>query len=90
MSPDRRLPVGAEVLEGGAHFRVWAPRHNDVAVVLESGSAAGEHGLNSEPDGYFSAHIAGVAAGDRYRFRLGAAGTFPDPCLLYTSPSPRD
>ena len=88
MSPDRRLPVGAEVLEGGAHFRVWAPRHNDVAVVLESGRAAGEHGLNSEPDGYFSAHIAGVAAGDRYRFRLGAAGTFPDPASRYQPDGP--
>ena len=35
--PDRCLPIGAEILPtgGGAHFRVWAPRRNQVEVVLE-------------------------------------------------------
>ena len=34
----RRLPVGAEVVPGGGvHFRVWAPRHRSVEVVLEGG-----------------------------------------------------
>ena len=35
MPHPRRLPIGAEVQpEGGAHFRVWAPRRKRVVVVL--------------------------------------------------------
>ena len=38
--PQRRLPVGAEILPSGeAHFRVWAPRRRAVEVVLEGGGA---------------------------------------------------
>ena len=34
----RRLPVGAETgVEGGVHFRVWAPLRSQVRAVLESG-----------------------------------------------------
>jgi len=29
------MPVGAEVLAGGTHFRVWAPRRRRVEVVIE-------------------------------------------------------
>src|SRR3954471_22938840 len=31
----RRLPIGAEVSGEGAHFRVWAPGHHRVEVVIE-------------------------------------------------------
>ena len=32
----RRLPIGAEPAPGGGvHFRVWAPKRQDVAVELE-------------------------------------------------------
>src|SRR5690349_21332183 len=51
----RRLPVGAEVLpEGGAHFRVWAPRRRRVAIVLERG---GEFYLEAEANGYFAGRV---------------------------------
>jgi maltooligosyltrehalose trehalohydrolase len=75
----RRLPVGAEVGDGGAQFRVWAPHHRRVNVVVETGPAAGEHPLEPEPNGYFSRSVAGARAGDLYRFRLGGKGLFPDP-----------
>jgi maltooligosyltrehalose trehalohydrolase len=83
----RRLPVGAEVADGGVHFRVWAPRHRHAAVVLESGVAAGTHELTAEPGGYFSAHTGGAAAGDRYRFRLGT-DLFPDPASRFQPEGP--
>jgi maltooligosyltrehalose trehalohydrolase len=84
----RRLAVGAEVSEGGVHFRVWAPRHSSVAAVLESGGAAGEHPLEAERDGYFSGLVKGAATGDRYRFRLGDAGAFPDPASRFQPDGP--
>ncbi|MDP4173566.1 MAG: malto-oligosyltrehalose trehalohydrolase [Bacteroidota bacterium] len=35
----RKLPVGAEILdEGGVHFRVWAPGHKKLEVVIENNS----------------------------------------------------
>jgi maltooligosyltrehalose trehalohydrolase len=70
----RRLPVGAELQPGGgAHFRVWCPDRPDVAVVVERSSGGTcETRLCSEPKGYAAACVAGVAAGDRYRFRIGA------------------
>jgi maltooligosyltrehalose trehalohydrolase len=72
----RRYPVGAEFLEDGVSFRVWAPVHDRVAVVLKDG----EHPLAEDRDGYFSATIPGVADGDRYQFRLGDDPTlYPDP-----------
>ena len=35
MTHPRRLPVGAEPAPEGVHFRVWAPDHTTVRVVVE-------------------------------------------------------
>src|SRR5205807_5632248 len=66
----RRLPVGAEVLpDHGVHFRVWAPRRQRVAVVLEGGTDyrldnyALTVELTSEGNGYFSGQVAHAQAG---------------------------
>ena len=71
---------------GGVHYRVWAPRHRAVAVVLEGGPGAGTGGrevavaLGAEEGGYFAGTAAGAGAGTLYRFRLGGgAGLVPDP-----------
>ncbi len=76
----RRRPVGAEVVPGvGVHFRVWAPRHRAVEVVIEGGPGARAGGtvavaLEAEPDGYFAGTAPGAGAGTLYRFRLGGEG----------------
>ena len=75
MSVRRRLPVGAEVREGGAHFRVWAPQSKRVAVRLGD---AGEVALSAEADGYWSGYIKEARAGMLYRYRLDS-GSYPDP-----------
>ena len=69
----RRLPVGAELQPGGgAHFRVWCPDHPDVAVVVDRAHGGrSETPLQREAGGYASGCVSGVAAGDRYRFRIG-------------------
>ena len=75
----RRMPIGAEVMEGGTHFRVWAPRRNRVDVVLEQEGEPLICPLEREPDGYFSGLIEEAKAGDRYRLRLDEQnGWYPD------------
>jgi maltooligosyltrehalose trehalohydrolase len=90
MPEQRRLPVGAEVLGGGVHFRVWAPAHRQVTVALATGRARGDHALTAEPGGYFAGAVAGAAAGDLYRFVLdGAATRLPDPASRFQPDGPQ-
>jgi maltooligosyltrehalose trehalohydrolase len=81
----RRLPVGAEVLQqGGVHFRVWAPRRQQVAVVIETDVRPEAPALTvmlmPEGNGYFSGVVPSAGAGTFYRYRLEEeAGVYPDP-----------
>ena len=84
----RRLPIGAEVSGAGAHFRVWAPKHEEVAVVLRRGADERRVPLEHEPDGYQSGFVEGAAAGDRYWFELGTDGRFPDPASRFQPEGP--
>jgi maltooligosyltrehalose trehalohydrolase len=88
----RRYPIGAEALpNGGAHFRVWAPRRRSVAVVFEGGPGhdAGDLEMEQEPSGYFSGTAAEAAHGSLYRFRLDGGETlFPDPASRFQPEGP--
>ena len=84
MSTERRLPIGAEPTGSGTHFRVWAPLHRTVAVVLESGS----HTLTPEPGGYFAGQVSDARVGDRYRYLLDGTGPFPDPVSRFQPEGP--
>jgi maltooligosyltrehalose trehalohydrolase len=88
MFADRRLPIGAETIGAGCHFRMWAPGHRRATVILESGTARGEHVLAPEPDGYFSGTVAGAGAGDRYRYRLDGGHALPDPASRFQPEGP--
>src|SRR5581483_7606609 len=87
----RRLPIGAELIEDGVHFRVWAPRSRRVAVEVQSSPSARARPrveeLHPEPGGYFSARLSGIGAGARYRFRLDS-GSFPDPASRFQPEGP--
>ncbi|NVJ27540.1 malto-oligosyltrehalose trehalohydrolase [Myxococcus sp. AM011] len=74
--------LGAWVEAGPkVRWRVWAPSHERVEVVLHD--ARGEPGrvlpMTAERDGYFSAVLEGQGAGVRYKLRVDGAGPFPDP-----------
>jgi len=84
----RRLAVGAEVTGGGVHFRVWAPKHEQVEVVIESGAAAGNYTLRAEVNGFFAGFVQRAGAGDRYRYRLDGDKPFPDPASRYQPDGP--
>jgi maltooligosyltrehalose trehalohydrolase len=94
----RRLPVGAELADGGVHFRVWAPDRERVEVTWCGGprAAGAEARASRRPvalaretaGGYFAGFAAGAAAGDLYRFRLDGGDDFPDPASRFQPDGP--
>lgn len=72
------LRPGATPLPGDrTAFRVWAPRHERVAVLIEDRLA---HDLGPPDDrGYFAGVVADVPAGSRYRYLLSDELERPDP-----------
>ncbi|HEX7507693.1 MAG TPA: malto-oligosyltrehalose trehalohydrolase, partial [Polyangia bacterium] len=77
-SVSRRLAQGAEIIEGGVHFRVWAPGLRKVCVVIQSTSDV--YTLLPEEHGYWSVVVPGIGSGTRYQYRLDdAMEGLPDP-----------
>jgi len=79
----RRFPIGAELVDGGVHFRVWAPARTTVAVVI----GGDEHALEREDGGYFSG-IVRAGAGALYKFSLDGGDAFPDPASRFQPEGP--
>nr|WP_295833362.1 malto-oligosyltrehalose trehalohydrolase [uncultured Azospirillum sp.] len=83
----RRWPIGVELLPGGAHARVWAPKAGRVELVTEPDGQA--TALEREGNGYFSGAVPGLAAGGLYRFRLdGGDMLYPDPMSRFQPEGP--
>jgi len=81
----RRRAVGAELTPAGTDFRVWAPAHSAVSVVIDGS----DHPLDREADGHFRGVVATARAGTRYRFRLdGDEATYPDPASRFQPDGP--
>jgi len=89
----RRYPIGAELIgRNQTHFRVWAPKADDVDLVLEESAKKDAkrtfHALEREEGGYFSGS-ADVGAGALYRFRVNKAEHFhPDPASRFQPQGP--
>ena len=85
----RRRTIGAELSDGGVSFRVWAPAHTSVHVVLEDAGGHDEHRLKSDGDGYFAGIVGGLDAGTLYRYRLGDdRALYPDPASRFQPEGP--
>ncbi|HEV7876651.1 malto-oligosyltrehalose trehalohydrolase [Bradyrhizobium sp.] len=69
---------GVRLTSDGATFRLWAPAAKRVDVLLDKPQA-----LRRGDDGWFSADIAGIQAGTRYRFRIDDAVDIPDPASAF-------
>ena len=78
-------PVGGQLQEGGAAFRVWANKHQDVLVRINNNN---EYRLSAEADGFFSGFVPNVRAGDIYKFVLGEQDSFPDPASRFQPEGP--
>lgn len=76
----RRYPVGAEYTKKGVHFRVWAPDHSKVHLVLSN--PAQEISMKKEKRGYFSVVVQHLEKGSLYKFKLGTK-SYPDPASRY-------
>jgi maltooligosyltrehalose trehalohydrolase len=84
-SSTRRQPIGAEVVGDGTSFRVWAPAHREVSVVIDGV----DHATQAEDGGYFQTVVEGAGAGTRYRFRVeGKDETYPDPASRFQPDGP--
>lgn len=84
MDWERRYPIGAEMTQEGVHFRVWAPDHDQVSLILERSDAPQEClRMQAEEGGYYSLFVSNAQAGTLYRYRLGAAQE------LYADPASR-
>jgi maltooligosyltrehalose trehalohydrolase len=66
----RRYPIGAEIVPGGVHFRVWAPDCRSVEVVIADRlRQPSSNPLDAEGNGYFSGLIA-ASIGTLYWYRV--------------------
>ena len=73
---DPPMTYGAHLTGAGCHFRVWAPDHTAVSVVVDGQ----RHPLRRDADGTHAGEVAGVAAGARYGFAFGdGEQVLPDP-----------
>ena len=76
------MPFGAEPVEGGVRFRLWAPDARDVTLLLE-GQRNSEVTLEGNGDGWREARVAEAMAGTRYRFRIDGDLAVPDPASRF-------
>jgi maltooligosyltrehalose trehalohydrolase len=81
-----RVPFGAEVIEGGVHFRVWAPRRKRIQLILvdEHGDELRRIDLEEEPDGFFSVLAPEAGPGSLYWYQCDAESKrYPDPASRF-------
>ncbi len=80
-----QLPIGANVEEGGVHFRVWAEAVREVEAVLfgPEGQEIGSYPLQRHSDGHFEGFIEGIGDGARYMYRLDGSKLRPDPASRF-------
>jgi maltooligosyltrehalose trehalohydrolase len=67
---------------GGARFQVWAPNAVTIDVVLAHDERE-SYPLRRSAHGLFTGHVAGLAAGAEYWYRLDGAARFPDPATRF-------
>ena len=86
---------GCVLRDGGAHFALWAPNARAVAVIGEFNGwdpAAAPLAPRQDSSGIWEGFVAGVAAGDCYKYRLTGPGgdSFDkaDPFALYAQTPP--
>ncbi len=87
----RTYPIGSEIIpKKGTHFRVWAPDHKKVELILENSAPEPIFiPMKAEKGGYFSLLAEEAKEGTHYRFRLsGKEKWHPDPASRYQPKGP--
>lgn len=70
MGHQAKKALGAILTKDGAEFRVWAPFAKTVKVLVGEASSYTETIMANEGDGYWSASVKDVKAGEAYRFNV--------------------
>jgi len=73
------MPFGAEIVEGGVRFRLWAPAAKSVALLLYEDGAPRALEMNQQPGGWFELVTNAAHVGTRYKFRIDGGPEVPDP-----------
>lgn len=81
--PNRRVCGAFRLKDGSVRWRVWAPRANEVELVLLSGEQRRSLPLDREEYGFFCRTEASLPEGQRYFYRLDGGPERPDPCSLW-------
>jgi len=70
------MPFGAELVDGGVRFRLWAPGAATLGLRLD---AQDDLPMAAAGDGWFELTVVSARAGSRYQFRLPNGLLVPDP-----------
>lgn len=73
------MPFGAQLLGGGARFRLWAPGAKRVELVRPGGRGSRTEPMAALGGGWFEREQDGAAPGQRYAFRIDGGLVVPDP-----------
>lgn len=76
-----KLQRGTTLTATGTTFSVWAPKATSLTVHVATGRAEGDYPLTLAEGqrGVWEVFVAGVAAGDRYGYRIDGGDPLPDP-----------
>jgi maltooligosyltrehalose trehalohydrolase len=73
------MPFGAEVIETGVRFRLWAPGAEQVDVIIEGRPFA----MQRLSDGWFGHSEPSAGSGTRYFYRIDGGREVPDPASRF-------
>jgi maltooligosyltrehalose trehalohydrolase len=71
---------GPSFEEGGIRFRLWAPKEDEIALLID-----GHDPIPMTPNGggFFEVFVNGLSAGARYMFALSSGRRVPDPASRF-------
>ncbi|MGV8900133.1 MAG: malto-oligosyltrehalose trehalohydrolase [Burkholderiaceae bacterium] len=79
MKRRHRMPFGAELVDGGVRFRLWAPAAQCVELCLAPPGTEQGIAMRHTADGWFELLTPCARAGSRYRYRIDGTFSVPDP-----------
>lgn len=74
-----RMPFGAENVDGGIRFALWAPTAHEVRLVLDGE----DHVIGPSADGWYRLTSNKAVSGSRYGYRIDGNLIVPDPASRF-------
>ncbi|QDT42579.1 Malto-oligosyltrehalose trehalohydrolase [Gimesia alba] len=81
-TPIERLGA-TPVTANKTHFRVWAPKRDNVTVEIQDSDTTIEHDLHRDEHSFFSGTVQNARPGSQYQYRLDNNVARPDPTSHY-------